>query len=110
MSFKVMDKNLLEMYTKLWKSVSSLMKREFDSELVYDDSDKYIKTKIKIYEDKIKTYFPGKKVLKENATYKCLPLVMLDSVGKVKKTILKHLSKSVNTKQNRLKWRSLLMI
>ena len=56
------------------------MNIEFDSEPVYGDNDKYIKTNINSYGDKINTYFQGKKVPKENASYKCLSLVMLDSV------------------------------
>ena len=39
MSFKVIDKNLLKSYTKIWGKISSLMSKEFDSELVYGDSE-----------------------------------------------------------------------
>ena len=49
MSFKVTDSKLLKKYTKIWEKVSSLMNIKFDSEPVYGDNDKYIKTKIKIY-------------------------------------------------------------
>ena len=49
MSFKVSDKKLLKKYNKIWGGVSSLICKEFDSELVYGDGDKYIKTKIKLY-------------------------------------------------------------
>ena len=52
---------------------------EFDSNTVYGDNDKYIKTKIKMYGDRVNTNFQDKKVLKENASYKCLSLIMLDS-------------------------------
>ena len=52
MSFMVMDKKLLKEYTKIWEKVSSLMNIKFDSEPVYGDNDKYIKTKIKLYGDK----------------------------------------------------------
>ena len=57
MSFKVIDKELLKKYTKIWEKNSSLMNKEFDHEPVYGDSDKYIKTKIKSYEYKINTNF-----------------------------------------------------
>ena len=60
------------------------MNVEFDSEPVYGDNDKYIKTKIKIYEDRVNINFQGKKVLK-NASYKCLSLIVLDSVIRVNK-------------------------
>ena len=49
MSFKVSDKKLLKNYTKIWGGVSSLICKEFGSEFVYGDGDKYIKTKIKLY-------------------------------------------------------------
>ena len=74
MSFKVSDNKLLKIYNKIWERISSLMNIEFDSEPVYDDIDKYIKTKVKLYEDKINANFQGKKVQKENASYKCLSL------------------------------------
>ena len=41
---------------------------EIDSELVYSDNDKYIKTKTKSYGDKVNKSFQGKKVPKENAS------------------------------------------
>ena len=43
------------------------MNIEFDSEPVYGDNDKYIKTKIKMYEDRVNTNLQAKKMLKENA-------------------------------------------
>ena len=38
-----------------------------------------------MYEDRVNTNFQGKKVSKENASYKCLSLIMLDSVIRVNK-------------------------
>ena len=67
------------------KRICNLMNIEFDSEPVYGDNEKYIKTKIKMYEDRVNTNFQGKKVSKENASYKCLSLIMLDSVIRVNK-------------------------
>ena len=85
MSFKVSDNKLLKKYKKIWQKVGNLLNIEFDSELVYGDVDKYIKTKIKTYGNKVNTNFQGKKVPKENATYKCISLIMLDSVIRVNK-------------------------
>ena len=70
MSFKVNDNKLLKKYNKIWGKISNLMNIEFDREPVYGDNDKYIKTKIKTYEDRVNTNFQGKKVPKENASYK----------------------------------------
>ena len=84
MFFKVSDNKLLKKYNKIWERDSNLMNIQFDSESVYGDNDKYIKTKIKVYGDKIDTNFQGKKIPKENASYKCLSL-MLDSVIRTNK-------------------------
>ena len=61
------------------------MNIKFDSEPVFSDNDKYIKTKIKLYGDKVNTNFQGKKIPKENASCKCVSFIMLDSVIKVNK-------------------------
>ena len=61
------------------------MNIEFDCEPVYGYVDKYLKTKIKIYGDRVNTNFQGKEVPKENASYYCLSLITLDSVVGVNK-------------------------
>ena len=85
MSFKVSNNKLLKRYNKISERVSNLMNIEFANEPVYDDNDKYIKTKIKLYGDKINTNFQGKKIPKENASYKCLSRIVLDSVIRANK-------------------------
>ena len=72
MSFKIVNKQLLKKYNQIWKRVEKLLKIEFNSEPVYGDSDKYIKTKIKIYAGSMITYFQSKKMQKEKAPCKCL--------------------------------------
>ena len=61
------------------------MNIKFDSESVYGDNDKYIKTKITLYGDRMNTYIQAKKVPKESVSYKCLSVIMLDSVIRVNK-------------------------
>ena len=61
------------------------MNIKFDSKPVYDYNDKYINTKVKIYDNNVNTNFHGKKVPKENASCKFLSLIMLNSLVKVKK-------------------------
>ena len=53
MSFKVNDKRLLKKCTKIWEKVNIFINTEFYSESVYDDNDKYIKSKITSYGDKV---------------------------------------------------------
>ena len=65
MPFKVDDNKLLKKkYNKIWEIIRNLLKIEFDSEPVYGDNYKYIKTKIKMYEDQVNTNFQGKEVPK----------------------------------------------
>ena len=92
-SFKVSDKKLLKKYIEIRGKISSLINEEFDSEPVYGYSDKYIKTKIKLYGDKTNINFQGKKISKENTSYKCLSLIMLNSL-----IIPKYFWKNVNLK------------
>ena len=61
------------------------MKINFESNPVYGDDDKYIKTKIKTYADSIITNFYNKKMPKEKAPCKCLSIIMIDSVIKANK-------------------------
>ena len=64
MSFKIGDNKLLKKYNKIWDRVSNQINIKFDSEPVYGDNDKYIKTKIKMYEDRVNANFQGKNVPK----------------------------------------------
>ena len=85
MSLRVDDNELFKKYCKIWKTIKGLLEIEFDSEPVYGDTDYYIKTKIEKYDNKVNTNFQGKEILKGDASYKCLSLIMLDSVVKVAK-------------------------
>ena len=85
MCFRINNRQLLKKYNQIWKRVEKLLKTEFDSEPVYGDNDKYIKTKIKIYAGSMITNFQRKKILKEKAPCERLSIIMLDSVIKAKK-------------------------
>ena len=61
------------------------MRIDFESQPVYGDDGKYIKTKIKIYADYMITNFHNKKMAEEKAPCKCLSIIMLDSVIKANK-------------------------
>ena len=85
MYFIVKNKQLWKIYTKIWETIEKLMKINFESNPVYGDHDKYIKTKIKTYADSVITNFHNKKMPKEKAPCKCLSIIMIDSVIKVNK-------------------------
>ena len=81
MSFKVSDNKLLKKYMQILKKVRHLLNITFDINPVYDDNDKDIAAKIKIY-------FHNKKIPKQKTPCKYLSLIML--IKKIKCIILKH--------------------
>ena len=87
MSFVVDGAELLIKYTEIWNKVRDLINKNFDSEPV--NNNKYINTKIKLYNNDIRTNFHDEnnitEVPKENCVYKCLSLISLDSVIKTNK-------------------------
>ena len=65
-SFLADDKELLKEYVKVWKKIRDLISKEFYAEPVY--SDKYIKTKIKSYNNDIRINFRGEGNSKRNSS------------------------------------------
>ena len=80
MSFLIKDEKLLEKYNEIWKKVSNIIKKEFDSKPVRNE--KYIKPKIKSYNGKINTNFHNNKIPKEGSQCICLSVILIDSVYK----------------------------
>ena len=68
MSLNAIDKKLSKKYTKIWERASSLMNIEFESEPVDGDNDKYIKTKINLFGNKVNANFQDRKIPKENSS------------------------------------------
>ena len=66
------------------EKIEKLMDIDFNTKPTYVDDDRYIKTKIKSYEDNITTNFYNKKGFKkvpeEKIPHKCLSIIILDSV------------------------------
>ena len=56
-------------YFEMWNKIKSLVEKEFNNEPVYND--KYIKTKIKIFNDRVYTNFQHNKIPKGNE-YLCM--------------------------------------
>ena len=92
------------------RKISNLIGKVSASEPVYGDNDKYLKTKIESFVVKINTNFQGKKIPKENISYKCLSLIMLDSGIRVNRKYYPQTLLHVNMKQKRIKLRILLMM
>ena len=82
MSLMVKDKELFKNYSKIWEKIERLIRKKFDNKSFYSNNDnKYIKTKIKAFNDNIITNFDNKNVPKK-IPHKCLSITVLDSVIK----------------------------
>ena len=62
----------------IWEKVKNSIKKEFDSEPVYNE--KYLKAKIKSYNGKISTNFHDNKIPKEGSQLICLSVILINSV------------------------------
>ena len=82
-SFLIKDDELLEKYNEIWEKVKNSLKKEFDSEPVYNE--KYLKAKIKSYNGKINTNFLDNKIPKESSQFICLSVILIDSVFRTNK-------------------------
>ena len=88
MSFFTDNNEFLERYTAIWEKISNLVNKKFDSDPIYNN--KYINTKIRSYNNDIKTNFcniynKNNKLTEKNKPYKCMSLISLDSIIKINK-------------------------
>ena len=79
MYFLIKDDDLLEKYNTIWDKVSTEIKKEFDSQPVYDKN--YLKTKVKSHGNEV-TDFYDKKISKLDSNHTCLALISLCSALK----------------------------
>ena len=82
------NNEFLERYTAIWEKISDLVNKKFDSDPIYNN--KYIYTKIRSYNNDIKTNFrnidnKNNKLPEKNKPYKCVSLISLDSIIKINK-------------------------
>ena len=73
------DDDLLEKYNTIWDKVSADIKKEFDSEPVYNKN--YLKIKVKSHGNEV-TDFCDKKIPKLDSNHTCLAVISLDSALK----------------------------
>ena len=88
MSFFTDNNEFLERYTTIWEKISDLVNKKFDSDPIYNN--KYINTKIRSYNNDIKTNFrnidnENNKLPENIKPYKCVSLISLDSIIKINK-------------------------
>ena len=75
MSFQIKNNGLLEKYNEIWEKVTNSIKKEFNSEPVYNK--KYLKTRIKSYKGKINTNFLNNKIPKEGSQCIFLSVILI---------------------------------
>ena len=68
-------------YFKIWNVIKNKLGINFHSEPIYEY--KYLKAKVREYDDVIKTNFLGNGMPKENKHYACIACVTIDSVARI---------------------------
>ena len=69
MTFLINDDELLEKYKKIRKEIKNSIKKEFDSEPVYNEN--YLIVKIKSYNEKLNTNLYNSKITTEVSQFIC---------------------------------------
>ena len=84
-SFLIKDDELFEKYSEILEKVENNIKKEFNSEPVYNEN--YLKAKVKFYNGKINTNFHNNKIPKEGSQFICLSVIfaILDLLSSRKK-------------------------
>ena len=83
MSFKIEDASVYLKYAEIWNKIKDILNVKFHSQPIYVD--KYIKTKVKIFNNMINTLFSGDQIPKERTHYVCIAAICIDFVLKVDK-------------------------
>ena len=68
----------LKKYNEIWQKVTNIIYKEFDTKPVYNE--KYITTKIKLDNKKVKINFHGNKMPNASLECVCLSVILFDSV------------------------------
>ena len=78
MSFHIDDEKLLEKYKTNWTKIEDLKDIELNALPVYDD--RYIKTKMRTYGNKVYTNFHGLNVLEDDIECEFFTVISIDSL------------------------------
>ena len=83
MSFLIKDEEVGEQYKQIWSVIKNKLGIKFHSKPIYEN--KYLKTKVREYDDAIKTNFLANGIPKENMHYTCMVCITIDSVMRMDK-------------------------
>ena len=79
------DKYIYWKYSEIWDKIKKLLKLKFSTNPIHDE--KYIVTKVKIFNEVNKTKFTDDKIPKERIHYVCIAAINIDSVLKIDKKV-----------------------
>ena len=83
MSFLIKDDEVWEKYEQIWDVIKNKLSIKFHSKPIYDQ--KYLKAKVREFDNVIKTNFLGNDTPKENMHYTCIACITIDSVMRMDK-------------------------
>ena len=83
MSFLIKDEEVGEQYKQIWSVIKNKLGIKFHSKPIYEN--KYLKTKVREYDDAVKTNFLPNGIPKENMHYTCMVCITIDSVMRMDK-------------------------
>ena len=75
MSIKIEEESVYLKYAKIWNKIKSIVNVKFHSQPIYDD--KYIKTKVKTFNNTINTLFSRDEIPKGKVHYVCIQQFVL---------------------------------
>ena len=78
MLFKIEEESVCLQYAEIWNKIKSILNVKSHSQTIYDD--KYLKTKVKTFNNTINTEFSGDEIPKERIHYVCISAICIDSV------------------------------
>ena len=78
MSFKIEDEDVYFKYNEIWNKIKSILNVKFHGQPIYDD--RYIKPKVKTFNNSINTLFSGDEIPKERIHYVCISVICIYSV------------------------------
>ena len=94
--FLIKNNEVWEKYEDIWNVIKNRLSINFDSEPIYGN--KYLKAKVRKFDDDIKTKFLGNGLPKENMYYTSIACITIDSVLRMNKKNYPQVYKSVSTK------------
>ena len=83
MSFLIKDEEVGEQYEQIWSVIKNKLCIKFHSKPIYEN--KYLKTKVREYDDAVKINFLANGIPKENVHYTCIVCITIDSVMRMDK-------------------------